>query len=361
MKVRPTFVFDGVAIAAALAVHFGTPPAPWIETHYANGAYPHIDAAVRAVTGAVPFCVGDALFAVAVGALAWFWVGAVRRRRGAIVATAARVLLRTFAVACAIYVWFMFSWAFDYSRVPLADKIPVHLERTDEDAVNRFADHVTDELTRVAPAAHREKLTDAELGARLIPTFEPAIRRLGDVAAFSPPRIKPTAFQPLFQASATTGFTDPWTHEVNVDASLFAFERPAIYAHEWSHISGFNDEAEANFISVIACTTSTDPLLRYSGWLLVWENLPQNVHLTHRMGRTAYADLMAIRARYVRNVNPQVERASRTAYDRYLKSNHVKAGYASYGLFVRWMTGADFDRNGLPLVRTGVDAGTRTE
>ena len=361
MKVRPTFVFDVAAIVAALAVHFWTPPAAWIEAHYANGAYPHIDAAVRAVTGPLPFCVGDVLFAVAVVALAWFWIGAARRARGAIVATAVRVVVRTFAVACAIYVWFMFSWAFDYSRVSLADKIPVHLDRTNEDAVNHFADRVIDELTRAAPAAPRDTLTDAEVGARLIPPCEPAIRGLGDVASFAPPRIKPTAFQPLFQSSATTGFTDPWTHEVNVDATLFPFERPAIYAHEWSHISGFTDEAEANFISVIACTTSKDPVLRYSGWLLVWESLPRNVHLTHRIGRTAYADLLAIRARYLRNVNPQVEHVSRTAYDRYLKSNHVKAGYASYGLFIRWMTGADFDRSGLPLVRTGIDAGTTAE
>jgi hypothetical protein len=87
---------------------------------------------------------------------------------------------------------------------------------------------------------------------------------------------------------------------------------------------GFNDEAEANFISVIACTTSHDPLLKYSGWLLVWENLPQDVHLTHAMGKTAYDDIEAIRARYLRNVNKQVESVSRSAYDHYLKSNTSK-------------------------------------
>ena len=102
---------------------------------------------------------------------------------------------------------------------------------------------------------------------------------------------------------------------------------------------------------MIACTTSHDPLLKYSGWLLVWENLPQDVHLTHAMRKTAYDDIEAIRARYLRNVNKQVESVSRSAYDHYLKSNHVKAGYASYHLFIRWMTGADFDRDGLPVVR----------
>jgi hypothetical protein len=354
-RARPTslraFAFDAVAIAAALAVRIGTPPAPWIEAHYSNGAYPIVDRVVRAFTGRIPFCVGDVLFVIAIVLLVRFWSLSVRRARGRVAFTALHVVARTFAVACAIYVWFMFSWGFGYSRVPLADKIPVHDERTDEDTVNRFGDRVTDELSRAAPLAHHERLTDAHIAALLVPTFEATIARLGDDATFAPPHIKPTMFQPLFQASATTGFTDPWTHEVNVDASLYFFERPAIYAHEWSHVSGFNDEAEANFISVIACTTSRDPLLRYSGWLLVFENLPQNVHLTHRMGRTAYDDIMAIRARYRKNVNEKVAQASRAAYDGYLKSNHVKAGYASYALFIRWMTGADFDRDGLPIVR----------
>ena len=251
--------------------------------------------------------------------------------------------------------WFTLSWGYGYSRVPLADKIPLHNERTNEDTVGRFADRVNDELSRDADPAHAHPLDMATVGERLVPTFEATIHRLGNRSAFAPPHVKPTMFQPLMQASATTGFTDPWTHEVNVDASLFFFERPAVYAHEWAHLSGFNDEAEANFISVIACTTSNDPLLKYSGWLLVWENLPENVHLTHTMGKTAYDDIMAIRARFKQNVNEHVERASRTAYDTYLKRNHVKAGYDSYHLFIRWMTGADFDRHGLPIVRTGVE------
>ncbi|MBD5633799.1 MAG: DUF3810 family protein [Candidatus Eremiobacteraeota bacterium] len=358
VRLRRSFLVDAIAIVAAIAVRLGTPPPSWIEAHYANGAYPAIDRAVRALTGPIPIDVGDVLLAIAIASLVRYWIVEAKRGRRNLPSTLARIASRTLAVACGIYVWFMFSWAFDYSRIPLSEKLALHEERTGEDSVNRFADRITDELTRAAPAAHRERISDAEVAVRLEPTFERTIRRLGDVATFAPPRIKPTVFQPLLQASATTGFTDPWTHEVNVDSSLFFFERPAIFAHEWSHVSGFNDEAEANFISVIACTTSGDPLLRYSGLLLVWENLPQGVHLTHRMGRLAYDDLMAIRARYVRNVNARVEHAGRAAYDGYLKSNHVKAGYASYGLFIRWMTAADFDRSGLPIVRSAPGSGT---
>jgi hypothetical protein len=348
---RAGLIIDGVFIALAIAVKTFTPPEQWVEANYSNGAYPIIDRVVRTFTGPLPFTLGDVLLAVAVFLLVRYWIVAFRRRDGGLWPAAFRVAVSTLAVASAIFVSFVVLWGYGYSRIPLAEKIPVHNERTNEDSVDHFADYVNDQLTRYADAAHTEHISDAEMAARLVPRFEATIGRLGDRFQFAPPHIKPTLFQPMLQASATTGFTDPWTHEVNVDASLFFFERPAIYAHEWSHISGFNDESEANFISVITCTTSPDPLLKYSGWLLVWENLPSNVKLTHTMGRTAYDDLVAIRARYQRNVNKQVEHASQVAYNQYLKSNHVKAGYASYRLFIRWMTGADFDASGLPVVR----------
>jgi len=360
---------EATAVVAAVAVRLWNPGPQFIETHYSNGLYPPLDRTIRALTGPLPFCLGDVLFAIVLATLCVFWFRMLRsagsdvarqRSRGVnprfttariFLAAIFRGLARTVAGVALVYLWFMISWAFGYARVPLTDKIVVHESRTDEDSVNRLADRVIDELTRDAPPAHAEHLDDAAVAARLQPRFEATIRRLGDVATFAPPRLKPTLFQPLLRASATTGFTDPWTHEVNLEASLFAVERPAIFAHEWSHLAGFNDESEANFIAVVACTTATDPLLRYSGWLLVWSNLPQNVHPTHRIGRLAYDDLAAIRARFLKNVNRQVEHASQAAYNGYLKSNHVKAGYASYGIFIRWLTGADFDRSGLPVVR----------
>jgi hypothetical protein len=359
-----------LAVAAALALKFFAPPGTWIEARYSNGIYPSIDRSIRALTDQLPFTLGDVLFVVVLVALVMWWIVRLRASPpGKRLGTAGRLLLRTIALAALVYVWFDFSWAFNYSRIPLTDKIPVHNERTNEDSVTAFSEYVVAELNRNADAAHKElKIVHIDLnmdtGERtqtgyseaetldiLRPHFNKVIERLGERATFAPPRVKPTMFQPLFEASATTGFTDPWTHEVNLDASAFDFERPALYAHEWAHLAGFADEAEANLISVLACTTSGDPLLRYSGWILTWFNLPSSIHVKHPLSRQANKDVRAIIARYRKQVQPEVEKASRAAYDQYLKANRVKAGFASYHLFVRWLTGADFDGEGLPLVR----------
>ncbi|MDQ2908714.1 MAG: DUF3810 domain-containing protein [Candidatus Eremiobacteraeota bacterium] len=357
MRLR-AYPFEGAVIAAALALALVRPPAGWIERRYANGLYPQIDRAIRGATGPVPICVGDVLFVIAVVGLLAYWSFTLTHTRERL-RHAGRAAVRTLAVFAFIFVWFEIGWALNYSRIPLAAKIVVHPRRTDAPAVNGFANHVVDELSREADAAHREHARlmrrdphdDDAFVPLLKPTFEATIHRLGDVDPFSSVRVKPTMFQPFFAVSGTSGFTDPWTHEVNIDAGAFFFERPMYYAHEWAHIAGFTDESEANFISAIACTRSHDPLLAYSGWLLVWFNLPQDVVVTHPMRRLAYDDIMAVRARYFARINRNVEHASRDAYDHYLKSNHVAAGYASYGLFVRWMTGADFDSIGLPIVK----------
>ncbi len=352
-------VADFVAIFVAVDMRVISLSPAWIERHYSNGYYPHIDAAIRSVSQPLPFSLGDALLIVLLVTLVTWMTDTVRnavRRRAFSQAGAA--LLRIGAVLALVFVWFMVAWGYSYDRIPASQKIVVDNARTTEDSVAAFADHVVDELNaNAAPAHGGESLSVSEMGARLLPTFGSAIRRLGDDASFSAPPIKPTIFQLVMTASGSDGFMDPWTHELNVDATLSAFERPAIYAHEWAHLAGFADESEANFIAVLACTNSSDPSLRYSGWLLTWFNLPSNVHLTQHTSPLVTADIEAIRKRYARQVNPTVAHAQRTAYNAYLHANRVKAGYASYEYFLRWLTGARFDKDGLPLVRARTKAG----
>ncbi len=350
---------DAVAIVVAIDLRIFVPSANWIERHYSNGYYPRIDEAIRAISQPLPFSLGDALLIVLLVTVLTWWLDTVRlaiRKRS--MGRIGLALLRIAGIGAAIFIWFMVAWAYNYDRVPVSAKIILHNERTTEDSVAAYADHVVDELNSNAQGAHDEGLLAvSELSARLTPTFEATIRRLGSATAYSAPPVKPTVFQLVMQASGSDGFMDPWTHELNLDQTLSAYERPAIYAHEWGHLAGFADESEANFIAVLSCTNSGDPLLRYSGWLLTWFNLPSNVHVTHGFSPMVAADVEAIRRRYQRQVNPTVEHAQRTAYNAYLHANHVKAGYASYEYFVRWLTGAEFDQNGLPAVKARTNVG----
>ena len=62
------------------------------------------------------------------------------------------------------------------------------------------------------------------------------------------------------------GYIYPYTTEVTYNVYVTDLYYPFLLAHESAHHKGFCLENEANFIAFLACTNSTDPLIRYSGY-----------------------------------------------------------------------------------------------
>jgi len=68
---------------------------------------------------------------------------------------------------------------------------------------------------------------------------------------------------PFFTSAGVDGMIDPLALETIVHPELLPFERPFILAHEWAHLAGQADEAEASAIGWLACMQG-DPTLAYS-------------------------------------------------------------------------------------------------
>lgn len=62
------------------------------------------------------------------------------------------------------------------------------------------------------------------------------------------------------------GYIYPYTTEVTYNVYVTDLYYPFLLAHESAHHKGFCLENEANFIAFLACTNSTDPLVRYAGY-----------------------------------------------------------------------------------------------
>ena len=158
-----------------------------------------------------------------------------------------------------------------------------------------------------------------------------------------------------FRRAAIDGMTDPWFLEIIVNPDVLEFERPFVIAHEWGHLAGYANEAEANFIAWMTCVHG-DAGARYSGWLAAYEH---TIGALPRADRTAVKaldpgpleDLRAIAARYERS-SPVVRQAARGVYEKYLKANRVAEGIASYDAVVRLMIGTRFDARWTPARRS---------
>jgi len=126
---------------------------------------------------------------------------------------------------------------------------------------------------------------------------------------------------------------------------LLPVEEPFVIAHEWSHLAGFTDEGEANFVGWLTCLRASDAA-KYSGWLFLYSQavsaLPaaERAAVDERLRPGPRRDLEQIAERVRRELQPRISAAGWRVYDRYLKVNRVEAGTASYAYVVRLVLGS---------------------
>ena len=183
-----------------------------------------------------------------------------------------------------------------------------------------------------------------------------ADRAVGGRGMVTPGRPKSTMLDWYFRRTATDGMTDPYFLETMISTSLLPFERPFVVAHEWSHLAGMAQEGEANFLAWLACVHASPPA-QYSGWLFLYSELvaalDEQLRADVRSGLAAgpRADLMAIRERVQRQIDPRLAAAGRRLYDQYLKANRVEEGVESYGQVVKLVLGVRFRPGWVPQIR----------
>jgi hypothetical protein len=172
-----------------------------------------------------------------------------------------------------------------------------------------------------------------------------------------PGRVKQTLFGPFFRWTAVDGMLNPFGLEVLANPDLLPFERPFVSAHEWAHLAGYADEAEANFVGWLT-TVRADRSSQYSGWLyLYWQivgELPADARqlVARDLREGPRSDVAAIVARMRRGDLPVLRRATWKVYDSYLKANRVEEGVRSYGAVVNLILRARFEDGWRPVRRT---------
>jgi hypothetical protein len=135
------------------------------------------------------------------------------------------------------------------------------------------------------------------------------------------------------------GLTAPLALETLLNPDLTPAERPFVLAHEWAHLSGYADEADANFVAWLTTAASPRVSHRYSGWLFLVGECARQAPRDRRTAALEHlaagprADLEAIARRAQQRVDI-VERLGWRVYDQYLRSQGVDEGVRSYSRVV---------------------------
>jgi uncharacterized protein DUF3810 len=342
---RLTLAAAVLALAAALAPI----PSWFVERYYSRGIYPLLQSAVTSLTNLSPIALLDVAGASIVLAGFRAWQRAPRRPA----AVVARTITARVVLFCATaYLAFLALWGLNYRRVRLEEKLEFDRSRITRQALLETALSTAKEMNHAYAPAQAGGSDDRALRS----AFAEAVRLLAPAARPAVPGVpKASLLGYYFRWAAIDGMTDPFFLEIIVNPDVLPVERPFVVMHEWAHLAGYADEAEANFVAWLACVRG-DALARYSGWLELYGHLAvalpredwQAVRAALEPGPRA--DLTAIANRLERST-PLVRHAARDVYDAYLKGNRVPGGIARYDAVVQLILGTQFESVGIPRLR----------
>ncbi len=143
----------------------------------------------------------------------------------------------------------------------------------------------------------------------------------------------------ILSVQQTTGVYSPFTVEANYNRDIAYYDIPFTICHELSHLRGYMQEEEANFIGVLATIGADDLYFNYSGYVSAWVYVGNALA---RIDSTAFATLYArINARtrqdmlynnaYWQQFEGKPAEAHEQLNDAYLKMQGQATGVRSYG------------------------------
>lgn len=345
-------------VLAAIVAAAAPIPASFVESAFSTRLYPAIQRFLTPLANLAPFAWFDVLLlTVVIGVVTLViraWRAARRERRWQPVAQRAWTLV---VAGASLYLVFLGCWGLNYRRIPMAGRLVLDRAAPTREAVNELGRQAAARMNALYSAAHARGFpTDEWRDADLVNAFRDAQRLLTDADAIVPGRLKHTLLGPYFRWTGVDGMVDPYALEVLVNPDLLPWERPFVAAHEWSHLAGFADESEANFVGWLACLRGTEAA-QYSGWIYLFWQVSGEVSAKDREALAAALDpgprrdLAAIVERLRRGQFPLLRNVSWAVYDQYLRANRVEEGIRSYGEVVTLILRARFDEGYRPVRR----------
>ncbi len=329
------FWLGALLIAVVVIV---APVPPWmIDRFYAGEYYPTMQSIITSMSNAVPLALMD-LYMLALVVLLLIWIvrffGTLRQH--GVIDAVWDIIRRVIRTASIIAILFMLMWGLNYRRTALEDRLGLSGPGPSADDLQAVISDANMLAVRMRPARAANGEPEMRDIVRKLPKpFNVALQRLGFPPLDVPGDPKYSlVLTPYFTAAGIDGMVNPLALESIVHPDLLPFERPFIVAHEWAHLAGAADEAEASAIGWLACMQG-EPIYAYSASLYLIQEAGSVLPPARwqqslaKLDPAVRGDLDLIAQRAARR-NPRVQKTAFRVYDTYLKANRVDDGVASY-------------------------------
>jgi hypothetical protein len=177
---------------------------------------------------------------------------------------------------------FYFLWAFNYERLPIEAHLKIKPEPLEINEIRREAklafQMVVDAretipgVDRIGSNALDNRFLPKGLEDKVRESMEEVLKSMG-YPTVGRVRVKKLWAGGLLMRFGASGFYLPFTGEAYISANLTPVEIPFDVAHEMAHGYGFSQEGTCNFLAYLACISSGDPFIKYSGCLVYFSHI----------------------------------------------------------------------------------------
>ena len=310
--------------------------APGFAEWYSEYIYPLAVNSIGRVSGIVPFSVSEIGIYIL---LAAFFVTLVRRRLFVSwlsgVLLAAGILAFLYTACCGI----------NYHRRSFSEEEGIITYQYSVEDLKEICIWLTEEVNTRADMVTRDAdglLTlDASERDGGVEAMQELSEEFSSLAGYYP-KPKALIISEILSYQGLTGIYLPFTVEANYNGDMPAYDKPFTVCHELSHLRGFMEEQEANFIAFLACIGSERTDFQYSGYLSGW------VYCMNALYRADYESWQEVRGMLDENAEPDltannefwdryegtISETAERINDTYLKANGQADGVRSYDRMV---------------------------
>ena len=232
---------------------------PNLAEGYARMVYPPLSAALSAFSSLFPFPLMEVFV---VGLIFALIIYPIRLRKKGI--RLRQTLFREGEILAWVYIWFYLGWGLNYYRYNIYTRLQTPPVAYEEQHFKDFLKDYTERLNATYQPSTKINEEELKQHVHAFYTQLPSTYGLAKPHAWQEP--KDFIFTPIYSKVGVLGSMDPFFAEAQLNADLPKVQYPFTYAHEFSHLLGVSNEAEANYWAYRACTESNSPTLQYCGY-----------------------------------------------------------------------------------------------
>ena len=232
---------------------------PTLAEGYARMVYPPLSAVLSVCSSIFPFPLMEVFV---VGIIFWLILYPIYLYKKGV--RLRKIIFREGKILAWIYVWFYLAWGLNYYRHNIYTRLQTPPVAYEEQHFKNFLKDYTERLNATYQPSTNMDEEELKQHVHAFYTQLPSTYGLAKPHAWQEP--KNFIFTPLYSKVGVLGSMGPFFAEAQLNADLPEVQYPFTYAHEFSHLLGVSNEAEANYWAYRACTESISATLQYCGY-----------------------------------------------------------------------------------------------